>query len=100
MYSIKAKKYREENKEKLSKQRKEHYYKTRDKQLLRRKDWYEENKENISRQFKKEKAALTGAYIKRLLSKHSEFNFIDIPQDMIDFKRDQVILARKIKAQT
>lgn len=92
--SARVKKYREKNKHKWISQSKQvhaerlrHYYKINPNYRLR-----------INEHSKKSSKLLTDAYIKKLISCRLDNVFAkDIPQDLVEVKRKQLLLTRSLK---
>ncbi len=106
------KKYRAENKEKISAQQKKYRAENKEKESSRKKKWqvenkekvsaiqkkYQvENKERISAQQKKHREGLPDVYIKRLIVKGIPLKPKDIPQCLVDLKREELKINRLIR---
>ena len=61
------------------------------------KKYMNDNKEKHRRLRKHESEVLSDSYIKMLLTARVGLNHKDIPQDMVEYKRDQLMLARKLE---
>ena len=104
----KEKEYNKNNKNKINKRQREYrkenkpiFDKYRPKRRLYEKIYAKENRDYINNRNRERGKRLTDGYVRGMWMAHnSGIKASDMPQDMIDFKRDQVILARKIKAQT
>jgi len=109
------KKYRENNKEKIKEYRKKYYEENKGKINEYHKKYRENNKENLKelnkkyRENNKEKIKeyqkkineydsknLTGRYIKSLLTNKMSLKFEDIPQEIIEMKRQHLMCFRKL----
>ena len=66
------------------------------------KKYYDENKDKILQQqsiiYKKNSEELSDGYIKMLLTKGDILSFKDIPQWLIEAKRDEIQLQRIVRA--
>ena len=95
----KLKQYRKKNIESI-KSKKRNYYK-KNNTIIKEKTalYYIENKDKIHNRVKNNTAQLTDAYIVNVLVRDSFLSRSMISPELIDFKRDQLILARAIKSQ-
>jgi len=108
------KQYRQANKEKIKERKKKYYQANKEKTLEHSKQYRQANKEKIEqynkqyRQANKEKLKekskdnrnkLVDPYIKTIISKQTNgmLKAKDIPQELIELKRNNIILKRKIK---
>jgi hypothetical protein len=102
--SISAKKaldkYRKTDKFKLVQNA--YYISNKEKIIERTKEWRSKNKTRYNKSVNNSKKIygdnLTDYYIKQLLTKRQpELSYSDIPQELIDLKRKELLLKRKIK---
>lgn len=63
--------------------------------------WMSENKDKVKKirfkTAKKSRDALDNSYVKKVITNSCNLSFNDIPQDLIELKRKQLLLTRKIK---
>jgi hypothetical protein len=89
-----VRKYHQKNKHKWHSQSKEVHNK-------RCKVYYKTNseyKKRINDHQRKDCEVLSDAYIKRMITQHKSFlSYKDVPQDLVELKRKQLLLKRKIK---
>ena len=95
------KEYRLKNRDRLAENLKEYYFKNKDIYREKGAKYYSENKAVILKKgkiyYKKQSENLTDNYISQLLTKESNLSREDIPQWLIEAKRQQIKLQRIIR---
>ena len=91
-----------EKKEEIKEWHKKYYIKNRFSQMAKMKKYYCENRDEILQKEriinKKRTEELTDTYIKGLLTKDSILSFKDIPQWLVEAKRDEIQLQRIVRS--
>ena len=99
----KRKKYRQANKEKIKEQKKKYRQANKEKEKEQKKKYYQANKEKILEYSKKycqdNRNKLADPYVIDIIrhQTNSMLKAKDIPQELIELKRNSLILKRKIK---
>ena len=109
---IKWKEWYQENKEKINERNKKYYWENKEKEKERKKKYYEANKEKLLEQRKKHRKEniekyreyqkegikdLSDNYVKGLLTDRTNLTYKDIPQELIEAKRELIKINRFIK---
>lgn len=93
--------YRTKNPEAMARRSAKSYQKNKEKCARRSKQWKIDNKEKVrigsSKRRKRAQEELRVKYIKKLLTNKSSLGSSDIPAELIELKRQQILLRRKLK---
>ena len=92
--------YYENNKEKINAKCKIYYENNKEKMTSKCKIYRENNKEKINAIHKISRENLSDSYVKELLTVKSGLSCKDIPHELIEIKRVQLLIERHIKNQT
>jgi len=113
-----TKRYEKNHPEKKTERRHKYYLKHKEKELSRSIKWQKDNPEKYkpvrekanlkyriskkgkSKIYKRDKSyreSITDAYIKRLAIQKSNLSYSDVPQELIELKRKQLLLIRQIR---
>jgi len=95
--SKRAKKYREANKEIILEKEKKYREENKEKESKRAKKYYKSNKEKLSERRKRDAENLTDYYVVRFIIENSNLTPKDIPQELIEAKRELIKINRFIK---
>ena len=95
--SKRAKKYREANKEIILEKEKKYREENREKERKRAKKYNQANKEKLSERRKRDAENLTDYYVVRFIIEKSNLTPKDIPQELIEAKRELIKINRFIK---
>ena len=85
------------DKEKESERAKKYYEANREKEREDQKKYYEANREKLLEKNKKGIKYLSDNYVKGLLTKNTNLTYKDIPQGLIQAKRELIKIRRFIK---
>ena len=102
-FKERMKKYYQTNKEKLKEKKKEYYQANKEKLKEKQKEYRQANKKKLKEKMKKyrqgDRDKLVDSYIKSIINKQTNgmLKAKDIPQELIELKRNNLILKRKIK---
>lgn len=63
------------------------------------KNWHKQNKDSTKRKTYQalQRDNLTDYYVKSIMTRYIDLSFKDIPQELVDIKRKQMLLSRQIK---
>ncbi len=95
--SKRAKKYREANKEIILEKEKKYREENKEKERKRAKKYNKANKEKLSERRKRDAENLTDYYVVRFIIENSNLTPKDIPQELIEAKRELIKINRFIK---
>ena len=91
------KKHYKSNKEKLLEQNKKYREENKEKERKRAKKYNQANKEKLSERRKRDAENLTDYYVVRFIIEKSNLTPKDIPQELIEAKRELIKINRFIK---
>jgi len=96
-YLDKHKEYLKNNPEKLKEYKKREYWKYRDMHIKHSSQYSKKNREKINKLNKKYREAPSDTYIKKLLTSGNSLKHKDIPQELVEAKRQYVKIIRITK---
>ena len=85
--------YRAKNKKRLAEQRREYEAKNKE----RRREYGAKNKERIAEQRREYKVKLSDGYVRSLITQASALTARDIPIELVELKRIQLIIEREVR---
>jgi len=101
MILAEKKRYYENNRDRLIRKAREYELNNRDKVNAAHRNWNNKNielRKLINKRYNtKSKGQLTDSYVKRILTKRSDLKFKDIPNELVEIKRTQLLIKRHIK---
>lgn len=94
---IEANKHTDHYKNLQKQQKKRAWIKHKNKIVTRNKVWIKKNPDRVKKMYQKYTKILTDSYVRAKIARDSPLNSKDIPQDLIELKRKQLLLKRKLK---
>jgi hypothetical protein len=77
--------------------RKEYYQKNRAFEISKNSNWQKQNRKRVNATKKNNVAKLTDCYVREVLTKRTNLKGSDIPQELIDLKKEQLKIHRYLK---